>query len=95
MFRSEIDGSHERLVLCGIAKQAFVVTHDRVYYLHQDAHASVSLRAFAFQTGDDTRIAHFVEPMFLGLGLSPNGRYLIYTQMRIASNLMLAEGIFR
>jgi Tol biopolymer transport system component/DNA-binding winged helix-turn-helix (wHTH) protein len=94
-FRSEMDGSDERLVLRGVAKRGFVVTHDRIYYLHQDADASVSLRAFMLQTGDDTRIAHIVEPMFLGLGLSPDGRYLIYSQMLIASNLMLAEAVFR
>jgi Tol biopolymer transport system component len=95
LFRCEIDGSHERLVLRGVAKQGFVVTQDRVYYLHQDPDASVSLRAFMLEGGAETRIAQFVEPMFLGLGLSPDGRYLLYTQMRIASNLMLAEGVFR
>ena len=94
LFRSEMDGSHERLVFRGVAKQGFVVTQDRIYYLHQDADASVSLRAFMLQTGEDTAIAHIVEPMFLGLALSPDGHYLIYSQMVIASNLMLAEAVF-
>jgi Tol biopolymer transport system component len=95
LFRSEMDGSQERLVLRGVAQRAFVVAHDRIYYLHQDADTSVSLRSYRLQSGDDTPIAPIVEPVFLGLALSPDGRFLIYTQMRVASNLMLAEGIFR
>jgi dipeptidyl aminopeptidase/acylaminoacyl peptidase len=95
LFRSDMDGSHERLVLRGVAKRGFVVTSDRIYYLHEDADASASLRVFMLQSGDDQRIAQIVEPIFLGLGLSPDGRYLIYTQIRIASNLMLAERVFR
>jgi Tol biopolymer transport system component/DNA-binding winged helix-turn-helix (wHTH) protein len=93
LFRAEIDGSGERVLLRGVAKRGFFVTNDRIYYLHQDADASVSLRVFMLQTGQDIRIAHISEPLFPGLGLSPDGRYLIYTQLRIASNLMLAEGV--
>jgi len=95
LFQSEMDGSHERLVLRGVAHRGFVVANDRIYYLHQDADASVSLRAFMLQTGDDTPIAHIAEPLFLGLALSPDGTDLIYTQMRTMSNLMLAEAVFR
>jgi Tol biopolymer transport system component len=95
LFRSDMDGSHERLVLRGVAQRGFVVTDDRIYYLHQEADGSASLRAFMLQTGDDTVIAHIAEPLFLGLALSPDGRDLIYTQLRIASNLMLAEDVFR
>jgi hypothetical protein len=94
LFRSEMDGSRERLVLRGVTKRGFVIADDRIYYLHQDANTSVSLRAFMLRTGEDRLIAHLVEPLFLGLALSPDGRYLIYTPMRIASNLMLAEGVF-
>jgi Tol biopolymer transport system component/DNA-binding winged helix-turn-helix (wHTH) protein len=95
LFRSDMDGSHERLVLRGVAKRGFVVTSDRIYYLHEDADASPSLRVFMLPSADDQLIARIVEPIYLGLGLSPDGGYLIYTQIRIASNLMLAEGVFR
>jgi dipeptidyl aminopeptidase/acylaminoacyl peptidase len=95
LFQSEMDGSHERLVLRGVAQRGFVVARDRIYYLHQDADTSASLREFMLHTGDDKPIARIPEPVFLGLSLSPDSRYLIYTQMRVASNLMLAEGLFR
>ena len=94
-FHSDMDGFHERLVLRGIAKRGFVVTSDWIYYLHEDADASASLRRFMLQSGEDGRIAQIVEPIFLGLGLSPDGRYLIYSQIGVATNLMLAEGVFR
>lgn len=95
LFQSEVDGSRERRVLRGVAKRGFVVTDDRIYYLRQDTTTSISLRVFMLRTGEDRLIAHLVEPLFLGLALSPDGRYLIYAPMRIASNLMLAEGVFR
>ena len=95
LFRSELDGSGERLVLSGVARRGFVVTKDRIYYLHPGADSSTSLNVFMLQTGADTPIALIHEPLLLGLDLSPDGRSLIYSQMRIASNLMLAKGLFR
>jgi Tol biopolymer transport system component/DNA-binding winged helix-turn-helix (wHTH) protein len=95
LFRSEMDGSRERLVLRGVSKRGFVVAGDRVYYLRQDTTTDISLRIFMLRTGEDRLIAHLVEPLFLGLALSPDGRDLIYAPMRVASNLMLAEGVFR
>ena len=94
LFRSEMDGSGERLVLRGVSKRGFVIAADRIYYLHQDSDTLVSLRAFMLRTGENRVVAGLVEPLFLGLALSPGGRYLIYSPMRIASNLMLADGVF-
>ena len=95
LFRSEMDGSRERLVLRGVSKRGFVAADDRIYYLRQDTTTSISLRVFMLRTGEDRLIGRLVEPLFLGLALSPDGRYLIYAPMRIASNLMLADGVFR
>lgn len=94
LFRSELDGSHERLVLRGIANRGFVVTDDRVYYLHREADGSISIRASMLRTTDDMQIARLPNPLFPGLTLSPDGRYLVYTQTRIQSNLILADGVF-
>ena len=60
------------------------------------ADASVSLRAFMLtnRRRHATR-ASFASSLFLGLDLSPDGRSVIYSAMRIQSNLMLAEGVFR
>ena len=52
LFRSELDGSGERLVLIGIAR---LVTKDRIYYLHPGADTSTSLNVFILQTGADTQ----------------------------------------
>ena len=95
LFRSEMDGSRERLVLRGVSKRGFVVAGGRIYYLRQDTATTISLRVLLLRTGEDRIIAHLVEPLFLGLALSPDGRYLLYAPMQIASNLMLAEGVFR
>jgi Tol biopolymer transport system component len=94
LFRSELDGSNEQLVLRGITKRGFVIARDRIYYLHQEAKASVSLRVFRVDTGEDAEIAPIVDELFRGLAISPDERYLLYTPMRIESNLILAEGVF-
>jgi Tol biopolymer transport system component len=95
LFRSEIDGSGERLVLRGVARRGFVVTHDRIFYLHRDTDAFLSLRSFALQSGEDMLIEHMAQPMYFGLGVSLDERDLIYTKLGISSNLMMAEGVFR
>lgn len=94
LFRSSLDGAHEKLVLRGIARRGFVIADDRIYYLHQDADGSMSLRISLLRTGEDVVICNFLETIFLGLGLSPDGRNLLFTRVNIRSNLMLAEGIF-
>jgi hypothetical protein len=30
-------------------------------------------------------------PLYIGLGLSPDSRYLLYSTLRVSSNLMLAD----
>lgn len=83
LFRSQTDGSGERFVLRGVAKRGFVVTKDRIYYIRADTEIPAELRAFVLRTGEDIPIAEISEPLFMGLSVSPNGRSLIYSQMRI------------
>jgi hypothetical protein len=44
------------------------------------------------QTREDVSIASLPRPAYLGLSLSPDGKSLIYSEFRVSSNLMLAEG---
>jgi Tol biopolymer transport system component len=95
LFRSRMDGSGERLVVRGAAKRGFVVAEDRIYYLHEETVNSAAIRVLLLRNGEDLQIARILQPLFGGLSLSPDGRYLIYSQVRTAANLMLAEGVFR
>jgi len=42
-------------------------------------------------TREDIQIAALAKPVFWGLSISPDGKYLIYSQRLEASNLMLVE----
>jgi Tol biopolymer transport system component len=95
LYRSQTDGSGEHLVLRGAAKRGFVVAEDRIYYLLEQTMHSATIRVLLLRNGADLHVARVSEPLFGGLSLSPDGRYLIYSQVRTAANLMLAEGVFR
>ncbi len=42
-------------------------------------------------TREDSQIASLPKPVFRGLSISPDGKYLMYSQTLEASNLMLVE----
>ena len=91
LWRSAIDGSGETEVLDGVDSRGFVVTADRVYYQRQEHNGSFAIRRYMFATREDSQIASLANPIFAGLSISPDGKYLIYSQKLEASNLMLVE----
>ena len=51
-----------------------------------------TIRRFRLATGEDTRIAGLAKTAYLGLALSPDGRYLLYSQIdQQGSDLMLVD----
>jgi len=52
---------------------------------------SFVIRRYMFATREDSQIASPAKPVFGGLSISPDGKYLIYSQRQEASNLMLVE----
>jgi Tol biopolymer transport system component/DNA-binding winged helix-turn-helix (wHTH) protein len=93
LFRSAPDGTRETEVLKGVERRGFVVTADRIYYLSGQPHGSASIRRFMLATREDSQIASIAGELYLGLSLSPDGRYLIYSTRRFTSNLMLVDQI--
>ncbi len=91
LWRSAVDGSGETEVLDGVDSRGFVVTADRVYYLRQKPNGSSAIRRYVIATREDSQIASLAKPFFEGLSISPDGKYLIYSQKLEASNLMLVE----
>ena len=86
------DGA-ETEVLSGVALRGFAVASDRIYYLKQLRDGSVEIRRFMLTSGEDSSIAPIGKNAFLGLDLSPDGKFLVYSQLRVVSNLMLVEGL--
>ncbi|MDQ6665424.1 MAG: winged helix-turn-helix domain-containing protein, partial [Acidobacteriota bacterium] len=91
LWRSAVDGSGETEVLDGVDSRGFAVTADRVYYLRQEPNGSFAIRRYVIATREDSQIASLAKPVFWGLSISPDGKYLIYSQKLEASNLMLVE----
>ena len=62
---------------------ALFLQPDAIYYLREEsAHGDRYPSLHDLHTHEDSRISSIVKPMYLGLSLSPDGRYLIYTQSR-------------
>ena len=70
----------------------FVITSSRVYYVRATAARTATLRSLELPTGRDSEIGTFTRPLDLGLSLSPDGKYLLYSQLdHVGTSLMLAE----
>jgi Tol biopolymer transport system component len=91
LLRSTVDGAEEAEVLSGVAHRGFVIATDRIYYMREEPDGSTVIRRFMLATGVDSPIVSVSGPVFVGLSLSPDGKYLVYSQLRVAMNLMLVE----
>jgi Tol biopolymer transport system component len=92
LWRSALDGSGETEVVTGVTNRGFALMADRLYYLHEEHEHSIALRMRVLATGKETEISRIVKPMYLGLSISPDGKYLLYSQTdREDSDLMLVE----
>jgi Tol biopolymer transport system component len=93
LFRSAADGSGETPLVWGIAYYGFAVAADRIYYLHEPAIGPIEIREFLLSTGSDSRVATIGVPLTGGLGLSPDGKSLLFSEVRARGSLMLADNL--
>jgi dipeptidyl aminopeptidase/acylaminoacyl peptidase len=92
LWRVPVDGGEEEKVEESVLGQAFAPAREGIYFvaLHPDGRSAVRFHSFA--TGKVTTVAAIHRPVGWGLALSPDERYLLYTQVdRSGSDLMLVE----
>jgi Tol biopolymer transport system component/DNA-binding winged helix-turn-helix (wHTH) protein len=92
LWRCDLDGANAAPILDGVAARGFVPTRDQIYYLHTEKTGGVTLKSFALASGATTVIASIPKPISAGLSLSPDGSYLLYSQVdQEGSDLMLVD----
>ena len=93
LWRSQLDGSKERLVLHGVTGRAFGVTPTSIYYLTRESETSAALRRFVLASGKDSKLIGVPGAVYLGLRVSPDEKYVVYSRSLVESNLILVENL--
>jgi hypothetical protein len=94
--RSNLDGTGEHEVARGVWGRCFEITADRVYFIRRAPSGEATLHSIKIATGKESQIGLLPTtphgPSVWGLSVSPDGKYVIYSQIdRSAGDLMLVE----
>jgi Tol biopolymer transport system component len=95
LWRVPVGGNDERQVLESVTWQGFTVTKRGIYFVpkqHPDGSSSIQFLDFA--TRASSTIARIEKPLpsSIGMSVSPDERYILYTQTdQAGSDLMLIE----
>ena len=93
LFRSAADGSGETKLVTGIANFGFAVAADRIYYLHEPGGGGIEIREFLLANGSDSRVVSIDRPLTGCLGLSPDGKSLLFSESRTRGGVMLGDNL--
>jgi hypothetical protein len=89
-----VNGGAETQVLESLISWCnFAIVDDGIYFMPKPSSVgSFSIQFFRFLTRDITPIATINKPWFYGLSVSPDKRWILYTQTdQESSDLMLVE----
>jgi Tol biopolymer transport system component len=91
IWKMPVDGGSETQVAKSLFRNNFVVTDAGIYFTPA---SEPSVQFVDFATGATRTLAQLAKRPDLGLALSPDGRYLLFTLVDFeGSDLMLAEGL--
>ena len=93
MWKMPIDGGEETRLTGAVFRYNYAVTKEGLYFVPAASAGGVSSVQFLnFATGATTEIVKIEKPVDLGLAVSPDGRYLLFTQEDyMGQDLMLVE----
>ncbi len=92
LWRIPVDGGEEQKVLDSVLFLNFAVAPDGIFFVPGPADGAWSIRFFSFKTGATTFVAPMDGPAAMGLSLSPDGRYILYSETEQQNTeLMLVE----
>jgi Tol biopolymer transport system component len=85
LWRKNLEGGPEVKVLGSVVYRAFAVRKDGIYFLSKpEPHAGVLLCFLDLPSGEQRVLARLSEPLYNGFSVSPDGRYVIYSQVESA-----------
>jgi eukaryotic-like serine/threonine-protein kinase len=100
LWRLPLNGGDESRVLAGLSDWSrYVPTADGVYFISgalppMKASNKYTIEFFSFANGQTHTIAQYDKPPFLGMTVSPDGRWLLYSQIdQSGTDLMLVENL--
>jgi hypothetical protein len=87
------EGGEESQVLESVYARAFEVVKEGIYFIPRpNSEGRYAIQFFDFGTGKAKPIAMIEKPAFSNLSVSPDGRWILYTQLdQLDSDLMLVE----
>jgi len=87
-----VDGGEENQVLPSVVWRAFSLVNEGIYFIPAPgADQKVSIQFLDFGTGEVKMVSAITQP-FEGLSVSPDGRFLLFTESEEGgSDLMLVE----
>ena len=93
VWKMPVAGGEETKLFDNLYRYNYALADKGIYYIpHIAADNTTSIQYFNFATGQSTQIVKIPKVTDLGLGLSPDGRTLLYSQVDYTgSNLMLVE----
>ena len=93
VWKMPVEGGEEKQLIADVYRVNYAVTDRGIYFTPRNARdGSSSVQFFDFATGRATSIVRITKPLDLGIGVSPDGRTLLYSQVDVTgSNLMLVD----
>lgn len=92
LWRVPVGGGEETRILESVTGRAFTLGSKGVYFVELNTAGTSAVQFLSFVTGKVTTIAVIHRPVGFGLSVSPDERFILYTQAdQVGSNLMLVE----
>jgi eukaryotic-like serine/threonine-protein kinase len=91
LWKKPVEGGAERQVLETVFDHCFDFVKDGIYFIANQMHPQVQFLSFA--TGRTMTVATLPRTLVWGFSVSPDGRWLLYSELvPFRANLMLVEG---
>jgi Tol biopolymer transport system component len=93
LWKVAVDGGEETQVIEFVTHRAFAISNEGIYFVTRpNATGTSSLQFFSFAAGKIKEIAEIMKRVSTGLTVSPDGRWILYSQMdQGGGDLMLVE----